>query len=166
MDKWRETSYRITKYNPDSRDEKGSYKVDEWTSISDIGKEFNGLKFTYEDYISTEDKYVASIKEFCDYFNIETFEIKNLEFYDSDLWDKYSLGLKETYERLRSKKSVSKSEIDKLARLILREYVWCDLENKENGIHFGYDYYMYFDNGTEIPEELKIKIEKIGLYTK
>lgn len=38
MDNWRLTAERITKYNPDNRDENGSYKLDEWTSISDIGK--------------------------------------------------------------------------------------------------------------------------------
>jgi hypothetical protein len=166
MDKWRETSYRITKYNPDNRDEKGVYVVVEWTSFSDIGKDFNGTEFTYQDYITTEDKYIASIQEFCNYFKIEEFEIKNLEFYDSDTWDKYSLELKETHKGLRDKKRVSKEELDNLARLILREYAWCDLESKEKGIHFGYDYYMYFDNGAEMPDELKSKIEKIGLYTK
>jgi hypothetical protein len=166
MNKWRETSYRITKYNPDNRDENGQYKVDEWTSMSDIGKEFNGTKFTYQDYISTEDKYIASIQAFCNYFKVEEFEIKNLEFHDSNTWDEYSLGLKETHEGLRDMRRVSKKELDNVARLILREYVWCDLGNKERGIHFGYDYYMYFDNGIKMPDELKVKIEKIGLYTK
>ena len=33
--------YRITKYNPEFRDEEGRYILDEWTSVTDIGKEFH-----------------------------------------------------------------------------------------------------------------------------
>jgi len=155
---------RVTKYNPENRDETGAYKVDEWTSISDIGKKFNGTVFTYQDYISTEDKYILSIREFCNYFDIGELEIKNLELHEPDNWDTYSLDLKETFEKLRDKKSVLRADLENLARLILREYLWCDLENEDKGIHFGYDYYMYFVIETKIPEELKVKIRNTGLY--
>lgn len=164
MDNWRRTAHRVTKYNPDNRDERGAYKVDEWTSISDIGREFNGTKFTYQDYILIEDKYISSIREFCNYFGIDELEIKNLEVHEPQTWDNNSLRLKEHYGRLRTKKLVSKQDIEVISRLILREYLWCDLVHGDRGIHFGYDYYMYFDSGTKIPEDLKIKIEKNGLY--
>ena len=164
MENWRKTAYRITKYNPDNRDENGSYKVDEWTSISDIGKEFNGIGFTYDDYISIEEKYISSIREFCNYFDLKEFEIKNLEWYDRDKWSKYSLHLKGLFKELPNKKTISIDELVDLSRLILREYVWCDLESDDKGIHFGYDYYMYLDIGKELPEELKIEIQNIGLY--
>jgi hypothetical protein len=164
MDNWRLTAQRVTKYNPDNRDDDGSYKLDEWTSISDIGKEFNGIRFDYQDYIAIEDKYISAILEFCNYFNIQELEIKNLELHDQDTWDKYSLGLKETFQEIKEKRIISKQELENIGRLILREYFWCDLENKDKGIHFGYDYYMYFDTGTKIPEELKNKIREIGLY--
>ncbi|HEY3403190.1 MAG TPA: hypothetical protein VGK59_07375, partial [Ohtaekwangia sp.] len=164
MDNWRRTAHRITKYNPDNRDETGAYKVDEWTSISDIGKDLNGKRVTYADYISIEDKYILAIQTFCDYFDIKELEIKNLETHNSKAWDKDSLDLKGAYEKLRDNKSVSGTDIHSLARLILREYLWCDLERNEKGIHFGYDYYMYFDIGTRMQEELKVKIQDIGLY--
>ena len=32
--------WRITKYNPAFRDERGAYLKDEWTSVSDVGKSF------------------------------------------------------------------------------------------------------------------------------
>jgi hypothetical protein len=164
MDNWRKTAHRITKYNPDNRDEKGSYKVDEWTSISDIGKEFNGIRFTYDDYISIEEKYISSIREFINYFDLKEFEIKNLEWYDRGEWNKYSLHLKELFKELPNKKTILIGELEDLARLMLRECVWCDLEIGDKGIHFGYDYYMYFGTGKKLPEELKIKIQRIGLY--
>jgi hypothetical protein len=164
MDKWRATADRITKYNPENREENGSYKSDEWTSISDIGKDFNGIKFEYPDYISTEDKYISAILEFCNYFDIHDFEIRNLELREPKTWDKYSLDLRESFEELKGKKTILKKELGNIARLILREYLWCDLENNDKGIHFGYDYYMYFNTGTKIPQELKNKIEIIGLY--
>jgi hypothetical protein len=164
MTHWRETACRVTKYNPKNRDEKGAYQVDEWTSISDIGKEFNRIRFTFQEYISVENKYILSILEFCTYFGIEEFEIKNLELHDPNIWDEYSMDLKGTYERVKNKNLISNADIQNLARLILREYLWCDLENNGKGIHFGYDYYMYFDTGKTIPEELKARIEIIGLY--
>ena len=164
MEKWRETSYRITKFNPENRNSKGGYLVDEWTSFSDSGKDFNGIRFTYEDYILTEDKYILSILEFCNFYGIKEFDIVNPELNEPETWDKHSLHLKETFETIIGKKTILSADTGNLARLILREYFWCDLKNYEKGIHFGYDYYMYFDTGSEMPEELKIKIQNIGLY--
>ena len=33
--------YRVTKYNPALRDARGAYIAAEWTSVADIGCEFN-----------------------------------------------------------------------------------------------------------------------------
>jgi hypothetical protein len=164
MDNQSRKSYRISKYNPDNRDGSGLYKVDEWTSFSDIGKEFNGVLFTLQEYISMEDKYVSAVLEFCSYFEIKMIQINNLELYSSDIWDKDSVNLKETCEKLKYGKIFFIAEIENLVRLILREYLWCDLEINDKWIHFGYDFYMYFETGAKIPEELKIKIQKTGLY--
>jgi hypothetical protein len=92
MHKWRETSYRITKYNPDKRNEKGHYKVEEWTSISDIGKEFNETKFTYQDYISMEDKYITAFKSFANITRSRSLRLRILKFKTqthgtNTLWD-------------------------------------------------------------------------------
>lgn len=38
--------YRITKYDPQYRDEQGIYIREDWTSYSDIGKTYNGKLLT------------------------------------------------------------------------------------------------------------------------
>jgi hypothetical protein len=48
---------RITKYDPQNRDANGHYTlVDEWTSISDVGKSFQGKILTMEQYLAIEEK--------------------------------------------------------------------------------------------------------------
>ena len=51
------TEYRITKYNPANRIN-GAYMSDEWTSISDIGKVFNGIILSQDTYLKTEKAYI------------------------------------------------------------------------------------------------------------
>lgn len=52
--------WRIIKYNPAFRDERGAYLKDEWTSVSDVGKSFDGEVLTFEEYYKIENAYVAS----------------------------------------------------------------------------------------------------------
>ncbi len=46
--------YRVTKYNPNNRDSKGSYLAEEWTSISDVGK-----SITKSEYEEIENAYIG-----------------------------------------------------------------------------------------------------------
>lgn len=46
--------YRISKYNPQYRNEEGCYTKNEWTSYSDIGTIYEGRKFTKEEYLYVE----------------------------------------------------------------------------------------------------------------
>ena len=52
--------WRITKYNPAFRNEKGAYLKNEWISISDVGKSFDGKILTLPEYQKAEDAYVAT----------------------------------------------------------------------------------------------------------
>ena len=52
--------WRITKYNPAFRDERGVYLKDEWTSVSDVGKSFDGVVLTFKEYREIEDNYVST----------------------------------------------------------------------------------------------------------
>ena len=60
-DSWRWTADLIVKYAPENYDERGIYRKDEWTSSSDIGKVYDGKRFTREEYLETEDKYVQAV---------------------------------------------------------------------------------------------------------
>lgn len=56
------TELRIIKYAPKYRTELGYYVCDEWTSIADIGKVYDGKLFTASEYFEMEAKYVETLK--------------------------------------------------------------------------------------------------------
>lgn len=59
---------------------------------------------------------------------------------------------------------LSLQEIKEIARLSLREVVWCKLTLQETFfVHFGYDYYMYIGAYKDCPKAL-IKTRKSGLF--
>lgn len=51
---------------------------EEWTAISDIGKVYNGVILTMEEYKKMEDAYVNAILEIMEYMNIQNVYIKNV----------------------------------------------------------------------------------------
>ncbi|MDQ1236449.1 hypothetical protein QE450_003947 [Paenibacillus sp. SORGH_AS306] len=73
-------TWRITKYNPKYRDEKGVYLRDEWTSISEIGSiTNNNVILTIQDYISTENKYVKVVLDIMSCLDIQKLSISGLK---------------------------------------------------------------------------------------
>ncbi|MFC5735577.1 hypothetical protein [Cytobacillus gottheilii] len=150
-------SWRVTKYNPIHRDVDGTYKnQDEWTSYSDIGRNVHK-----DEYLSTEENYINAIFAFMEEMNIAMMYLNALEL-KSD-------GVKEQNAsvflyNLWVGKAVSKREIKKLAKLTLRETIWCKLSSKKDFfVHFGYDYYMYIGAIYDCPNA-RLKIEDSGLF--
>ena len=43
--------HEIVKYSPQKYDSNGIYTADEWTSMWDVGKKFDGKLFTLEEYL-------------------------------------------------------------------------------------------------------------------
>ena len=58
---WRWIADEIVKYAPENYDEKGIYRKNEWLMVSDIGKVYDGKRFTREEYLETEDKYAQAV---------------------------------------------------------------------------------------------------------
>ena len=166
-------NYRITKYDPAKRNEKGHYlDSTEWTSISDIGKvEYNSP--TFSDYQKIENAYVESINEILKLNQISEFEISGLESYntkqDFEEFKKKErlMNLNVNYETeiktLIEGTIIKVDAISKLVRLILRETIWMKLLNPKLNIEFGYDYYMYV-HCEELSNQTIKKIEGLGLY--
>lgn len=138
-------NWRITKYNPEFRNEKGVFLKDEWTSFSDIGKTFDENILTFEEYRKTEDAYVSTALYFLSEANLNKLtvtslenrnlpKIKKSEYQDIDFNPQF----------IKNRTSISDKLIEDTCRFVLREFIWCRLES-ETGfyIHFGYDYYMY-----------------------
>jgi hypothetical protein len=138
--------WRVTKYDPKNRDMSGVYLVkDEWTSYSDIGTNIYGKQLTYDEYIEIEDAYVTAIKLFMKCNKIDSLMVASLEKnHELNNDDKYiSNDMKNSFQQVKTGINLRIDEVELLARLILREKLWCKLESKDMFVHFGYDYYMY-----------------------
>lgn len=157
-------NYRITKYNPEFRDENGFYKKDEWTSISDIGKKFNKIILTKEEYKKTENNYIDAIYEILREKNIKKIKVYDLEINKKNL-SELSADEKDIIKEINNDKYLDLKKSEKIIRLVLREMLWCKFcsELKDIKIEFGYDYYMYVEC-SKIKESTINIINKKGLF--
>ena len=156
--------WRITKYNPQYRNSKGHYVKDEWTAISDIGTEYENKKFTFEQYITVENTYIAAIELFMDCTKTSTMCVTHLEKYalsKNAILD--TKAMEDVFNKVISHLLVHKNEIEMISRLVLREVFWCVLKAENMRIHFGYDYYMYIESTKACKQAIQ-KIEKLGLF--
>jgi hypothetical protein len=128
---------RVTKYNPAHRDPSGAYQLDEWTSHADVGKSFNGVQLTEDDYLAVEQAYVDVAMAFLKESQLTELTVRGLE---------HSAQLPFTVEEGQS---VPACHLPDIVRALLREQFWCRLEGPTAFIHVGWDYYMYV--GTPAP---------------
>ena len=126
--------FRITKYNPQYRVH-GRYCKNEWTSISDVGKEFEDGVVLLEDYIKVENSYIQCCLDLLKVAKISSLNVSDIELYSNGI----SLPTEVSDEQT----------LCEIIKCCLREKCWAKLETKHFYIHFGYDYYMYI--GTDIP---------------
>jgi hypothetical protein len=123
--------YRVTKYDPQFRTPSGAYARNEWTSISDIGRSFDGTPLTREEYQRVEDAYVETALGFLRESGVTALTMAYLENHAE-------------HELQFGQGSVlNLAEINEVIRQVLREEFWCKLETSTAYLHFGYDYYMY-----------------------
>ena len=174
-DSWRWTADLIVKYAPENYDERGIYRKDEWPSSSDIGEIYDGKRFTREEYLETEDKYVQAVIRGmelagCSFLMIEYLSIYRdkrdmKRFTPKDILYEQNKDLYDMFLNIKEDMRIHISQIEKAVRLILRGFINCDLTNKKKVfyVRFGFDYYMYFNSNID-KCILKKEIEKIGLY--
>jgi hypothetical protein len=143
--------YRVTKYNPALRDARGAYIADEWTSVTDIGREFGGVVLTEGEYQRAEQNYVDSAIAFLSEGGITSLRVEGLE------------NHKGVALRFSEGSAVSVPQVDDLIRRILREEFWCRLEARGGFVHFGWDYYMYIGVPQRCPAAEKLA-DELGLY--
>ena len=139
--------YRVTKYDPKNR-VNGVYTKDEWISMYDVGKTYDGKLFTFAEYLKVEESYLNVIDIVMNELNVGNVKVKDGE---------------RIFAVLNNSTLDSREEVLMIARGVLREDFWCKLEAKDFFIHFGYDYYMYI--GADIDDEKMHKIaEENGLF--
>jgi|SRR5688572_20687759 len=167
-DNWRYSATAITKYDPAYRDYYDVYTKNEWISFYDIGKTFDGVLFTEEEYLETERKYIQATKLFFEFHQCEYFELANLE-------TQTFTGMASSITDDRLIKKLDQSEGNRIFELallptvvqsILREFIWGELfcrADKNIAVRFGYDYHMYFNSSKDMDPLLK-QISSLGLY--
>jgi hypothetical protein len=162
------SSYRITKYNPQLRDERGAYLNDEWTSASDVGKQFPAGKLQLSDYLSTENAYVDSAVALWRLAQGPALRVTSLE---GNIEHAKRLKLPSVLNDILEQSMPTDGQmladvetIARVVRLILRELIWCRLQSDSGFfLHFGYDYYMYC-GGVKLDTESHEAITKMGLF--
>lgn len=136
-------SYRITKYNPQNRNNEGNYLKNEWTSFSDIGKSYEGIPLTLEEYIKVEHAYIQAVLLMMQCVHIDQLQVQDLEKHARTLSSLSSASEIHAFKNIKEGINLYTQEISDTIRLILREYLWCRLAAPKMYVHFGYDYYMY-----------------------
>ncbi len=56
--------FRITRYNPAFRDERGAYTRVTWTSVSDVGRTYDDEVLTLGEYERVERSYLDAVRSF------------------------------------------------------------------------------------------------------
>ena len=143
--------YRITKYDPKFRDDRGAYTKGDWTSFSDVGGKFGGVILSKEEYLHTESAYIGVAMRFLVEDNVPAL-------YARDVENRFNSGHAPAKGSL-----ISNNQLPAICRAVLREEFWCKLEAGGRFLHFGYDYYMYI--GVKRRCEASIEAaHKLGLY--
>jgi hypothetical protein len=158
-------SYRVTKYNPVFRNEKGTYQREEWTSFSDIGSVFGAVKLTPSEYSRVESLYISAIGSFMSLADIDSLKISGLEKKSYSLTENdqryielYPDRMTNLAESIQNNDSLSDDKLNDFCKLCLRNQLWARLENESKMfVHFGNDYYMYVG----ISNTSKMVIEQI-----
>lgn len=155
-------NYRISKYNPDLRTPTGSFLNDDWTSYSDIVVPGNAE--SYAKYKQVEDSYLYYLDVIMRANRIASCYVDSIEGPNISLMKNRGNELGSSIsEEIVDGQLITSNKVLFLARLVLREIIWCRFQSNHIYIHFGYDYYMYI-GGVLIDEEtIRIAKEK-GVY--
>jgi hypothetical protein len=141
--------WRVTRYDPKRRDARGAYPRDDWTSIADVGRAFNGVELTIEEYERVEGAYVDAFTAFAEDTGISRLAVRDIEAGD---------GLQEG-------EIISVEVARTVVRRLLREAVICHLDEPDGDfvLHIGFDLYMYVGSTASCPRAIRVA-EGLGLF--
>jgi len=146
--------YRITKFDPAKRDEKGAYLLDEWTAFTDIGKEFAGGCLEEVEYLKVESAYLRAVESFLKEAGLPELFLKGVE----------RGRAKRLPAFVEEGRLLSVEQCAAFSRLALREVAWGRLVVPGRAyVHFGWDYYMYIGVPVACPSSVEAA-ERSGLF--
>ena len=144
--------WRVTKYNPNLRNEDGYYTlIEDWIGPSQIGETINGKEFTLDEYLQVEAAYINSVIKFMEDSNVDSLRILQLECNRLEE-EKISPLYEKEFEKLILKEDavLNQDEIRLICKMVLRNFLWCNLYSKDRFfVHFGWDYYMYIGSDVD-----------------
>ena len=161
---------RISKYNPAFR-MNWIYTVPDWTSISDIGEEFDGVKLSKDMYLNVESQYLACLNELILLSKTNSMQIIAFErgprqtlFSALHMTRLFNFGLY-FFRPVPWKKGqvLSLSEVKSFIIDSLREKCWGKLCSDTMALDMGYDYYVHLDTTLSL-ESVQRVVSKHGLY--
>lgn len=159
--------WRITKYNPDLRDEYGSYTLEkEWTCSSEIGKIIYGKEFTLGEYLRVEAAYINTVMKILSECELITLRVLQLTEIIVSPEDRTSVLYESEFDELdlQVDKIVNTNEIRTICTMVLRNFLDCQLYSKDKlFVHFGWDYYMYIGSSVNCPSSIKFA-KDFGLF--
>ena len=166
--------YRISKYDPSFRDERGYFTGEDWTSFSDIGKEYHGTVLTNLQYTAVEAKYIDAVTTVLRQNQIHTMIVGKLEKRSSPATLKEMLGRCHLpfppsdaafVSRIKEGARLDMAEIEKAVMLVLRDCFWCELLSESGAVklEFGYDFYVYLQ-GVTIDADMIASFRLKGIY--
>ncbi|WP_193768782.1 DUF7683 domain-containing protein [Lysinibacillus tabacifolii] len=155
--------WRITKYNPDFRNNEGHYtKKLEWTSPAHIGKTINGETFTLEKYLKVETAYINTIMKFLEVNHIKSLTMINMTYIDVDsncaLYNQLYDEKLDNFQ-LKDDQEVSIDQIPLISKMVLRGFIYCHFITLDFFVHFGDDYYMFIGTNNYQEEPLQFARE-------
>lgn len=149
--------WRITKYNPEYRDENGRFIAEEWTSAYEIGNVCNGKIVTVDDYLILENNYVNVAIGILKVSGLDGLRVKESS---SRTWDNVSALSKLSLSKPSNFKEGSWlgiNEIETVLKMMLREAIHCKLVYpRKFYIHIGWDFYMYIGSNIDVIVASKI----------
>lgn len=151
---------RLSKYNPKNRDINGNYNKNEWTEISDIGRNFDIGEFVLSSYLEVERSYIDAILEIlkCNNINVDSLRV---EFFPRQS-DYFAEGSENNILKYLHpwEKIANIIMLEELLKLLLRYESWFRIESDIFFIRIWYDSYFYmwfFDQMVELKFPTKIK---------
>jgi hypothetical protein len=148
--------------------------MDDWTSITDIGKVFRDKVLDAVEYFTTENMHIKAVKLIVNELGMNQFYVNSLEknfkianFYYmvKKYTDYYPDRLIEVFRSIKDGMELSGEDACDLCRLVLREHLWCNLISRDRSliITFGSDYSMRIFC-RELRKEMINSIRDSGLF--
>ena len=138
--------------------------MEDWSSFSEIGRDFGGQQLTFEQYLIAENAYADAANSFFAEANLDFVTVVHCDMLPEIGIAARLKGIALTPAILKTGSVISRGDLADIVRLNLREVIWCKLAAKNQFyLDFGWDFYMYV--GSASPSVSAIQMaESHGLF--